>query len=73
MVDANGAYTRESLPHLKSLDDFDLMMVEQPLPKKDLEGHAELQALLQTPVCLDESAEDISTVRKAIAMKSARS
>jgi len=72
MVDANGAYTRESLPHLKSLDDFDLMMVEQPLPKKDLEGHAELQASLQTPVCLDESAEDISTVRKAIAMKSCK-
>ncbi len=72
MVDANCAYTQQDIVHLKSLDDFDLMMVEQPLPKKDLEGHARLQALLRTPVCLDESAEDVSTVRRAIALKSCR-
>ena len=72
MVDANCAYTRQDLVHLKSLDDFELVMVEQPLPKKDLEGHAELQALIQTPVCLDESAEDLPTVRRAIALKSCR-
>ena len=72
MVDANCAYTRKDLSHLKSLDDFDLVMVEQPLPKKDLEGHAQLQALIQTPVCLDESADDLSTVSKAIVLKSCR-
>lgn len=72
MVDANCAYTQQDLPYLKSLDDFDLMMVEQPLPKKDLEGHAKLQALLQTPVCLDESADDLSTVQRAIALKSCK-
>ncbi len=72
MVDANCAYTQQDLSHLKSLDDFELVMIEQPLPKKDLEGHAQLQALLQTPVCLDESAEDLATVRRAIALKSCR-
>jgi o-succinylbenzoate synthase len=72
MVDANCAYTQRDLEHLKTLDDFDLMMVEQPLPKEDLEGHAKLQAIIRTPVCLDESAKDVDTVRKAIQMKSCR-
>ena len=70
MVDANCAYTRNDLAHLKTLDDFDLMMIEQPLPEKDLEGHAQLQLALRTPICLDESAKDVQTVRKAIELKS---
>jgi len=72
MVDANCAYTQADLSHLKSLDDFDLMMIEQPLPKDDLEGHAKLQAISRTPICLDESAKDIPTVQRAIEMKSCR-
>jgi O-succinylbenzoate synthase len=72
MVDANGAYTRKDLDHLKGLDDFDLMMVEQPLAKDDLEGHAALQSILRTPVCLDESAKDVPTVKKAIELKSCK-
>ena len=70
MVDANCAYTQADFAHLKSLDDFDLMMIEQPLPKDDLEGHAKLQAMSRTPICLDEGAQDILTVQKAIALKS---
>ena len=72
MVDANCAYTRKDLDHLKRLDDFDLMMVEQPLAKDDLEGHAALQAALRTPVCLDESAKDVPTVRKAIELNACK-
>ena len=72
MVDANCAYTREDLQYLQRLDEFHLMMVEQPLPKEDLEGHARLQAACATPVCLDESATDVATVERAIAMKSCR-
>jgi O-succinylbenzoate synthase len=72
MVDANCAYSSQDQDHLKQLDAFDLMMIEQPLPKKDLEGHARLQALLQTPVCLDESAEDLTAVHRAIELKSCR-
>lgn len=72
MVDANCAYTQEDLHHLKALDDFELMMVEQPLPKDDLEGHAALQAVLRTPVCLDESAKDVPTVKRAIELKACK-
>jgi O-succinylbenzoate synthase len=72
MVDANCAYTRGDIDHLRALDDFDLMMVEQPLPKEDLEGHAGLQSTLRTPVCLDESAVDAETVERAIRLGSCR-
>mgnify|MGYP001599162359 FL=1 len=72
MVDANCAYSRSDLAHLQALDDFELIMIEQPLPKDDLEGHAKLQGMIKTPVCLDESAKDVATVRKAIEMKSCR-
>jgi O-succinylbenzoate synthase len=72
MVDANCAYTRKDLDHLKGLDDFDLIMIEQPLAKDDLEGHAALQSIMRTPVCLDESAKDVATVQKAIEMKACK-
>ena len=72
MVDANCAYTHRDIQHLKAFDDFDLMMVEQPLPKDDLEGHAMLQSMMKTPVCLDEGAKDVATVRRAIALGSCK-
>jgi len=72
MVDANCAYRKEDLNHLKALDDFDLMMIEQPLKEDDLQGHVQLQSMLKTPVCLDESAKDLPTVRKAIEMNACR-
>jgi o-succinylbenzoate synthase len=72
MVDANCAYTVEDIAHLASLDAFGLLMIEQPLPRNDLEGHSRLQERLRTPVCLDESAEDLSTVIRAIRLKSCR-
>jgi O-succinylbenzoate synthase len=71
-VDANCAYTQKDIDHLRGLDEFDLMMVEQPLPREDLDGHALLQTVLRTPVCLDESAETIDQVSEAIARKSCR-
>ncbi len=72
MVDANCAYDRTDVEHLKKLDEFGLMMIEQPLKKEDLEGHAVLQKSLDTPVCLDESAVDPASVRKAIELGSCR-
>jgi o-succinylbenzoate synthase len=72
MVDANCAYTRNDIDHLRAFDEFGLMMVEQPLPREDLDGHALLQDVLTTPVCLDESAETIDQVRDAIAKESCR-
>ena len=55
MVDANSAYRLADVEHLKKLDDYYLMMIEQPLPWDDMHEHARLQAQLQTPICLDES------------------
>jgi O-succinylbenzoate synthase len=54
-VDANAAYTRQDVEHLAQLDDFDLLLIEQPLAEDDLLGHAELAKAIRTPVCLDES------------------
>jgi O-succinylbenzoate synthase len=72
MVDANAAYCRNDISLFQQLDEFDLIMFEQPLAKSDLEGHAELQAKVRTPVCLDESAADIAAVKKAISLGSCK-
>jgi O-succinylbenzoate synthase len=64
MVDANSAYTLADAPLLKRLDEFYLMMIEQPLGWDDLYAHVELQRELQTPICLDEcihTAEQAAT------------
>ena len=72
MVDANCAYDREDIEYLRRLDEFDLMMIEQPLKKKDLEGHLILQKLISTPICLDESADDVVSVKRAIELGSCK-
>jgi len=66
MADANSAYTLADLAHLKLLDRFYLMMVEQPLGWDDLVDHAKLQRELATPVCLDESIHSADDARKAL-------
>jgi O-succinylbenzoate synthase len=71
-VDANGAYRLEDANHLKALDDFALLLIEQPLPDDDLVGHAALAAQLQTPLCLDESIVSAATARTALAMSACR-
>jgi O-succinylbenzoate synthase len=67
-VDANAAYTLDDAATLAALDDFDLLLIEQPLAADDLEGHAELAALLATPVCLDESIHSLDNLDRALAM-----
>ncbi|HLU11293.1 MAG TPA: o-succinylbenzoate synthase [Oceanobacillus sp.] len=62
MLDANSAYTLEDAEHLKKLDEFNLLMLEQPLGYNDIYEHSKLQPQLKTPICLDESihsAEDL--------------
>ncbi|HEX8116636.1 MAG TPA: o-succinylbenzoate synthase, partial [Pyrinomonadaceae bacterium] len=72
MVDANSAYTLEDAPLLRALDEFDLMMVEQPLAYDDREDHAKLQRQIRTPVCLDESVRSAEDARKAIELGACR-
>jgi len=66
MADANSAYTLADTEHLKLLDRFDLMMVEQPLGWDDLVDHSHLQRELKTPICLDESIHSAEDARKAL-------
>ncbi len=63
MLDANSAYTLADAKQLQRLDDFDLLMLEQPLGHDDIYEHMKLQPQLQTRICLDES---IHTVRDAM-------
>ncbi len=55
MVDANGDYDLAAADHLRQLDAFDLMMIEQPLSYFDIFEHSRLQPRLKTALCLDES------------------
>jgi O-succinylbenzoate synthase len=70
MGDANSAYTLADIDLLKRLDEFNLMMLEQPLPHDDIIDHAKLQAQIKTPVCLDEPIKSPEDARKAIELKS---
>ena len=71
-VDANSAYTLDDREHLKRLDDFTLLMIEQPLEHDDLLDHALLQLELTTPICLDESITGVRQAKKALEMGSCR-
>jgi O-succinylbenzoate synthase len=65
-VDANTAYTLDDADHLAELDEFDLLLIEQPLAEDDLEGHAALAKRIRTPICLDESIESAAQADHAI-------
>jgi O-succinylbenzoate synthase len=72
MVDANGDYTLDHIDVFRRLDEYNLMMIEQPLAGPMLEESAELQRQLCTPVCLDESLENLAATERAIALGSLR-
>jgi o-succinylbenzoate synthase len=72
MADANSAYTLADADHLQRLDEFQLTMVEQPLAHDDIIDHAELQARLSTPVCLDECIRTAHHAEQAIRLGACR-
>jgi O-succinylbenzoate synthase len=72
MADANSAYTLRDLDHLRRLDDFGLMMIEQPLAHDDIIDHAKLQAVLKTPICLDECIRSAHHAQQAIELDAGR-
>jgi O-succinylbenzoate synthase len=65
-VDANSAYTLENWQALQALDDFDLLLIEQPLYDDDIVRHAEISAAIRTPICLDESIHSLRDTESAI-------
>jgi O-succinylbenzoate synthase len=72
MADANSAYTLADAPRLKHLDEFNLMMIEQPLAHDEIIDHAKLQAQFKTPICLDECIRSAHQAEQAIAMDAGR-
>ncbi len=71
-VDANSAYTLEDIGLLKNLDDFGLILIEQPLGYDDIFDHSKLQKELKTPICLDESIHSLDDTRMAVELNSCR-
>ncbi|HJY28844.1 MAG TPA: o-succinylbenzoate synthase [Pyrinomonadaceae bacterium] len=71
-VDANSAYTLADKHHLKELDDFNLLMIEQPLQNDDLVDHAKLQKTMKTSLCLDESIVSARHAKAALELESCR-
>src|SRR6476620_5218080 len=72
MGDANSAYTLSDTSLFKELDQFKLMMLEQPLAYDDMFDHAELQKEIKTPICLDESIKTPADAKHAFALKACR-
>ena len=72
MVDGNGAYTSADIDVFRELDEFDLLMLEQPMKASDLDGLARLQEAVSTPVCLDETAETHELTAEAIRRRACR-
>jgi O-succinylbenzoate synthase len=66
MVDANSDYTLADAEHLKQLDEYNLLMIEQPLSYDDIYEHGKLQPQLKTPICLDESIKTARDLKLAI-------
>ncbi|WP_053360369.1 o-succinylbenzoate synthase [Bacillus sp. FJAT-27251] len=72
MADANSAYSLEDIGRLKALEEFGLLMIEQPLAHDDIIDHAKLQRQLSTPICLDESICGLEDARRAVELGSCR-
>ncbi len=71
-ADANSAYTLADIALFQALDEFDLMMIEQPLAHDDMFDHAELQKQIRTSVCLDESVHSAVDAEHAIEIGACR-
>jgi O-succinylbenzoate synthase len=71
-VDANSAYQLEHIKLFKDMDNYNLLLIEQPLGYEDIYDHSKLQRELKTPICLDESIHSLDDTRAAIELDSCR-
>ena len=67
-ADANAAFSLADTATLRRLDEYDLLLLEQPLAEDDLRQHAILAGRIRTPICLDESIVSARSAADAIAM-----
>jgi o-succinylbenzoate synthase len=72
MADANSAYSLGDADRLRALDEYGLLMIEQPLEYDDIVDHAKLQSQIATPICLDESIVTFDDARKAVELGSCK-
>lgn len=68
--DANSAYRLKDFDHIASWDQFNLLMIEQPLWYDDFYFHSMLQKRIETAICLDESIRNRRDALAAIDMES---
>jgi O-succinylbenzoate synthase len=71
-VDANSAYSLSDSRHLQRLDEFNLLMIEQPLEWDDIYFHSQLQRQISTSICLDESIHNLRHARAAVETQACR-
>jgi len=71
-VDANSAYTLADVATLRAMDEYKLLLIEQPLGYDDIFDHSKLQRELKTPVCLDESIHSLADAQAALDLGSCR-
>jgi len=71
-VDANSAYRLEDADHLRELDQYNLLMIEQPLNWDDIYIHSKLQAQIETAICLDECITSSRAATTAIELRACR-
>jgi O-succinylbenzoate synthase len=64
--DANSAYRLDQVEHLRKFDQFNLLMIEQPLWNDDIYFHGRLQKQLNTKICLDESIRNARDAEAAV-------
>ena len=65
-TDANQAYQRSDAAHLAALDEFDLLLHEQPMEQDDWYGHVLLSRACRTPICMDESIHSVMSADSAL-------
>ena len=71
-VDSNSAYTLDSVILFRAMDEYNLLLIEQPLGYDDIYDHSKLQRELKTPICLDESIHTLADARAALELNSCR-
>jgi len=68
MLDGNSAYRLSDSAIFKAMDEFNLLMLEQPLDYEDIYDHSQLRQVIKTPLCLDESIHSADHARYALAI-----
>ena len=71
-VDANSAYNLEDVKLFKEMDNYNLLLIEQPLGYEDIYDHSKLQREIKTPICLDESIHSLNDTQAAIELDSCK-